>query len=74
MISANCGLPAHRYTPQVTQRWPRGSKPASQCAFVLQHATVDFSGVCLTIFFDTLLWAVYSSSAPPPPPHTRVKI
>ena len=30
MISANGGLPAHRYTPQVTQRWPRGSEPASQ--------------------------------------------
>ena len=29
MISANGGLPAHRYTPQVTQRWPRGSIPAS---------------------------------------------
>ena len=29
MISANGGLPANRYTPQVTQRWPRGSKPAS---------------------------------------------
>ena len=29
MISANGGLPAHRYTPQVTPRWPRGSKPAS---------------------------------------------
>ena len=29
MISANGGLPAHRYTPQVTARWPRGSKPAS---------------------------------------------
>ena len=24
MISANGGLPAHRYTPQVTQGWPRG--------------------------------------------------
>ena len=24
MISANGGLPAHRYTPQVTPRWPRG--------------------------------------------------
>ena len=22
-------LVGHRYTPQVTQRWPRGSKPAS---------------------------------------------
>ena len=29
MISANGGLPAHRYTPQVTQRSPRGSEPAS---------------------------------------------
>ena len=32
MISANGGLPAHRYTPQVTQRWPRGSEPASLVA------------------------------------------
>ena len=29
MISANGGLPAHRYTPQVTQRCARGSEPAS---------------------------------------------
>ena len=29
MISANGGLPAHGYTPQVTKRWPRGSEPAS---------------------------------------------
>ena len=29
MISANGSLPGHRYTPQVTQRWPRGSEPAS---------------------------------------------
>ena len=29
MISANGGLPAHRYTPQVTPIWPRGSEPAS---------------------------------------------
>ena len=29
MISANGGLPAHRYTPQVTQRWPQRSEPAS---------------------------------------------
>ena len=28
-MSANGSLPAHRYTPQVTHRWPRGSKPAS---------------------------------------------
>ena len=30
MISANGGLPAHRYTPQVTPIWPRGSEPASE--------------------------------------------
>ena len=36
MISANGGLPAHRYTPQVTQRWPRGSEPASEVGH--QHA------------------------------------
>ena len=29
MISAHGGLPAHRYTPQVTPRWPWGSEPAS---------------------------------------------
>ena len=29
MISANGGLPVHRYTPQVTPEWPRGSEPAS---------------------------------------------
>ena len=29
MISANGGLLPHRYTPQVTQRWPLGSEPAS---------------------------------------------
>ena len=34
MISANGGLPAHRYIPQVTPRWPRGSEPASVCVFV----------------------------------------
>ena len=37
MISANGGLPAHRYTPQVTQRWPRGSEPAS--VFLLKCPT-----------------------------------
>ena len=30
MISANGGLPAHRYTPQVTPRWAQGSEPASE--------------------------------------------
>ena len=49
MISANGGLPAHRYTPQVTPRWPQGSEPASDddddnepaemavCAFVAHN-------------------------------------
>ena len=37
MISANGGLPAHRYTPQVTQRWPRGSEPASNQKIKTQH-------------------------------------
>ena len=39
MISANGGLRAHRDTPQVTQRWPRGSEPAS--ARQLAHGTKD---------------------------------
>ena len=34
MISANGGLPAHRYTPQVTPRWPRVSELASVAASV----------------------------------------
>ena len=46
MISANGGLPAHRYTPQVTQRWPRGSEPASQAyiddLLVLAHTLQHF--------------------------------
>ena len=35
MISANGGLPAHRYTPQVTQRWPRGSERASHITAIV---------------------------------------
>ena len=38
MISANGGLPAHRYTPQVTLRWPRGSEPASGHGAALAEA------------------------------------
>ena len=43
MISANGGLPAHRYTPQVTPRWPQGSEPASldQLGFTALRAMVD---------------------------------
>ena len=33
MISANGGLPAHRYTPQVTPRWPQGFEPDSVAAW-----------------------------------------
>ena len=39
MISANGGLPAHRYTPQVTPRWPRGSEPASPGSPWLAHGS-----------------------------------
>ena len=42
MISANGGLLAHRYTPQVTPRWPRGSEPASQDALCLGLVLVDY--------------------------------
>ena len=39
MISANGGLPAHRYTPQVTPRWPRGSEPASLAGHHISQST-----------------------------------
>ena len=42
MISANGGLPAHRYTPQVTPRWPRGSQPASRG---MKQAALLISGI-----------------------------
>ena len=41
MISANGGLPAHRYTPQVTPIWPGGSEPASILA---THLTWRYKG------------------------------
>ena len=44
MISANGSLPAHRYTPQVTQRWPRGSEPASVACAVSQTTWLLFTG------------------------------
>ena len=44
MISANGGLPAHRYTPQVTPRWPRGSEPAS--VYTPRHPSVLRSAEC----------------------------
>ena len=52
MISVNGGLPAHRYTPQVTGRWPRGSEPASppfseRCyrSEVIEERTEDPNGL-----------------------------
>ena len=47
MISANGGLPAHRYTPQVTPRWPRGSEPASRLSRTQDPTKGQFN------FFET---------------------
>ena len=47
MISANGGLPAHRYTPQVTPRWPRGSEPASMTINKSQGHTFSRVGLLL---------------------------
>ena len=57
MISANGGLPAHRYTPQVTQRWPQGSEPASHralfrfllCCVVSWYAVSSRGPVCRVV-------------------------
>ena len=49
MISANGGLPAHRYTPQVTQRWPRGSEPASTQLFYLVVVVLLFNGFSIQL-------------------------
>ena len=49
MISANGGLPAHRYTPQVTQRWPRGSEPA--LVEKVCHGTIE---TCETNFHEQI--------------------
>ena len=38
MISANGGLPAHGYTPQLTPRRPRGSEPASAITTTIPSA------------------------------------
>ena len=47
MISANGGLPAHRYTPQVTPRWPRGSEPASLKAAEAIKLVLDEGAACM---------------------------
>ena len=52
MISANGGLPAHRYTPQVTPRWPRGSEPASARWRLLRNApSKGHHSRYITLFF-----------------------
>ena len=56
MISANGGLPAHRYTPQVTPRWPRGSEPASLADQLLSW---NPSGVSTRNAYFDLLHALY---------------
>ena len=50
MISANGGLPAHRYTLQVTPGWPRGSEPASKLSFE-DFSLFEYSNLRLKIFF-----------------------
>ena len=53
MISANGGLPAHRYTPQVTPRWPRGSEPASADALDQLDSTYEVAEFPVRIYHDT---------------------
>ena len=63
MISANGGLPAHRYTPQVTQRWPRGSEPASALMCVVRcWSVVVWAGsvlCCLPLWCASLCCVVW---------------
>ena len=59
MISANGGLPAHRYTPQVTPRWPWGSEPASGGTWhIMVGATFEgmfyMHGICLDMLTPML--------------------
>ena len=61
MISANGGLPAHRYTPKVTERWPRGSELASGDHVPTKHLRF--------LFATTLL--VTTQCKPPPPPMSQ---
>ena len=57
MISANGGLPVHRYTPQVTPRWPRGSEPASVMG---QRHPLQFILAYWYVEDNPLLWATFS--------------
>ena len=66
MISANGGLPAHSYTPQVTQRWSRGSEPASGGGVIgavvvrVVLATVGCRGWCIGCWCWSCSWFVGS--------------
>ena len=55
MISANGGLPAHRYTPQVTPRWPRGSEPASEQKILCENWPDSSLQVSIKHFMCNLL-------------------
>ena len=67
MISANGGLPAHRYTPQVTPRWPRGSGPASQGSGVPQEgAEGPFLYLLVTLPLALTIEHEYPAYAPYP--------
>ena len=67
MISANGGLPAHRYTPQVTPRWPRGSERASAVS-VLPPA-----GGGVRSFVTPYFGGGVGQGAQLPPPLSRVR-
>ena len=78
MISANGGLPAYRYTPQVTQRWPRGSEPASIVGypFWARYRLAVFPGQGSLIFEENLSGetiTVPASESPPGLELTRVE-
>ena len=68
MISANGGLPAHRYTPQVTQGWSRGSEPASPLFSERCEAGSDPRGHLW------VTWGVYLWAGKPPLARTPVAI
>ena len=72
-MSAHGGWPAHRYTPQVTQGWPRGSEPASPCClwrsvFSFPFFSDPFSFLFFLLFFSCPLFPFFCFFFCPPPP------
>ena len=66
MISADGGLPAHRYTPQMIQRWPSWSELASvrpplPCPLALELATKKRNKMVPSIFLFLLQGTPYST-------------